>query len=89
MLGNLVVLLVFGAIVGWLASIVVGRNKEMGCLANIVIGVLGALVAGFIMGLLFPEAPDIRGINLYSIVLGGAGAVLLLLVTGWYRERST
>ena len=88
MLGNLVVLLVFGAIVGWLASIVVGRNKEMGCLANIVIGVLGALIAGLIIGLLFPEAPEVRGINLYSIVLGVAGAVLLLLVTGWFRGKS-
>jgi uncharacterized membrane protein YeaQ/YmgE (transglycosylase-associated protein family) len=88
MLWDLVVLLAFGAIVGWLASIVVGRNKEMGCLANIVIGVLGALVAGLIMGLLFPAAPDIGGINLYSIVLGAAGAVLLLLVTGWFRGRS-
>jgi uncharacterized membrane protein YeaQ/YmgE (transglycosylase-associated protein family) len=67
---------------------VVGRNKEMGGLANSLIGILGALVAGWIVGLLFPSAPEVSGINLYSIVLGVVGAVLLLLVTGWFRERS-
>ena len=89
MVWNLVVLLVFGAIAGWLASVFLGRNKRMGCLSNTVIGILGSLLAGWIMRMLFPAAPEISpGINLYSILLGAAGAVLLLLVTGWYKGRS-
>lgn len=87
MIWNLGSLIVLGAIVGWLASIILGRNKEMGCWANIGIGILGALIAGLVMSLIFPSAPDVGGVNLYSIVLGVIGAVLLLLITGWYRGR--
>ena len=88
MIWNLGSLVVIGAIAGWLASIVLGRNKEMGCWANIGIGILGAIIVGLVMSLIFPSAPDIGGVNLYSIVLGTLGAVLLLLVTGWYRGRA-
>ena len=42
MVWNLGSLIVVGGIAGWLASIVLGRNKEMGCWANIGIGILGA-----------------------------------------------
>ena len=87
MIWNLGSLIVLGAIVGWLASIILGRNKEMGCWANIGIGILGALIAGLVMSLIFPSAPDVGGVNLYSIVLGVIGAVILLLITGWYRGR--
>jgi uncharacterized membrane protein YeaQ/YmgE (transglycosylase-associated protein family) len=89
MIWNLGSLIVLGAIVGWLASIILGRNKEMGCWANIGIGILGALIAGLVMSLIFPSGPDVGGVNLYSIVLGVIGAVLLLLITGWYRGRPT
>jgi len=88
MVWNLGSLIVVGGIAGWLASIVLGRNKEMGCWANIGIGILGALIAGLVMGFIFPSAPDIGGVNLYSIALGALGAVLLLLVTGWFRGRA-
>ena len=87
MIWNLGSLIVLGAVVGWLASIILGRNKEMGCWANIGIGILGALIAGLVMSLILPSAPDVGGVNLYSIVLGVIGAVLLLLITGWYRGR--
>jgi len=91
MVWNLGSLIVVGGIAGWLASIVLGRNKEMGCWANIGIGILGALIMGLVMIIFFPpppSAPDIGGVNLYSIILGTLGAVLLLLVTGWYRGRA-
>jgi len=88
MIWNLGSLVVLGGIAGWLGSIVLGRNKEMGCWANIGIGILGAIIVGLVMSLIFPSAPDIGGVNLYSIVLGTLGAVLLLLVTGWYRGRA-
>lgn len=91
MVWNLGSLIVVDGIAGWLASIVLGRNKEMGCWANIGIGILGAFIMGLVMIIFFPpppSAPDIGGVNLYSIILGTLGAVLLLLVTGWYRGRA-
>ena len=84
---DLIALLVFGAIVGWLASIAVGRNKEMGCLANTVVGILGAVVGGMIVRFLGLGGPEVVGLNLYSIVVGVLGAVGLLLVLGLFKKQ--
>jgi uncharacterized membrane protein YeaQ/YmgE (transglycosylase-associated protein family) len=61
---------------GWLASIVTGRNAQMGCLANIVVGVIGALVGGFIFSA-FGGLP-VTGFNLYSLLVAFIGAVVVL-----------
>ena len=82
---NLVVLLIFGALVGWLVSLIVKRNEQMGAGANIFIGILGGLIAGLVVRFLFPNAPAVSGINLYSICLGILGALAVLLITGWFR----
>ena len=84
---DLAVLLVFGAVVGWLASIAVGRNKEMGCLANTVVGVLGAIIGGVIVRLLGLSGPQVVGLNLYSIVVGVLGAVVLLLGLVLFKKQ--
>ena len=84
---NLVSLLVFGAIVGWLASVIMGRSRRMGCLANIVIGILGAMIAGFVMPFFFPRARIVTGFNLYSIGVAVLGAAILLGITGWFQGR--
>ena len=86
MLCKLISYIIFVGIVGWLASMLVGRNKQMGAVANILIGIAGSLIGGFIVGFLFPEAPAVAGLNLYSIVVGVLGAGLLLLITGWFRK---
>ncbi len=84
---DLIVLLIFGAIVGWLASIMVGRNKEMGCLANTVVGILGSVVGGMIIRFLGLGGPEVVGLNLYSIMLGVLGAVVLLLGLGLFKKQ--
>ena len=73
--------ILLGAIAGWLASIAVGRNRRMGCVANIVAGVLGALLGGFIISLL--GGTGVTGFNLYSLFVAFIGAVLFLAITGW------
>jgi len=84
---NLLSLLIFGAVVGWLASVVMGRSRRMGCLANIVIGILGAMIAGFAMPFFFPRARVVAGFNLYSIGVAVLGAAILLGITGWFQGR--
>jgi uncharacterized membrane protein YeaQ/YmgE (transglycosylase-associated protein family) len=44
MLGMLLTLVIFGGLAGWIASLITGRDRDMGCLANIVVGVIGAIV---------------------------------------------
>ena len=77
--------IVFGAIAGWVASIIVGRNKRMGCISNIVVGIVGALIGGFLMSLV--GNAGVSGFNLQSFIVAVVGAVVFLGITGWWRKR--
>jgi uncharacterized membrane protein YeaQ/YmgE (transglycosylase-associated protein family) len=52
MLINLIIWILFGALAGWIASMIMGRDAQMGALANIIVGIIGAVVGGFLMNLL-------------------------------------
>ncbi len=78
--------IIFGALAGWAASIVTGRNSRMGCFANIIIGVLGAIIGGFLYGLLTGSSFTITW-SWLSFLVAVIGAVLLLMITGWYGRR--
>ena len=87
MLWDLIVLVIFGAIIGWIASILVGRSSKMGCGSNVVIGILGSIIGGFVMRFFFPRAVIVGRFNLYSIAVGVLGAMVLLVVTGWFKKK--
>ncbi len=73
--------IIFGAIAGWLASILVKANGEQGAIGNIVVGILGAVVGGFLAGVLF-DSPGVTGFNFSSFVVAVLGAAVLLLIKG-------
>src|SRR5512136_1441749 len=76
MLTAIVIWILLGALAGWIASMIMGRNAQMGALANIVVGIVGALIGGFLMNAV--GAPGVTGFNLYSIIVAILGAVVLL-----------
>lgn len=78
--------LIVGALAGWIASMITGDNPKMGALANIIVGILGGLIGGFIAQRVFNLGP-MSGINLYSILVAIAGAVILLLILGFINRR--
>jgi uncharacterized membrane protein YeaQ/YmgE (transglycosylase-associated protein family) len=82
---NILVWIILGGVAGWIASILTGRNKRMGCLANIIVGVVGALIGGFVVG--FLGGAGITGFNLPSLVVAVLGAVILLAITGMWSRR--
>jgi uncharacterized membrane protein YeaQ/YmgE (transglycosylase-associated protein family) len=84
MLTNLIFWILLGALAGWIDSMIMGRNAQMGALANIIVGIIGALVGGFIMNSL--GGPGVTGFNLYSILVAIGGAVVLLLIVGLFRR---
>lgn len=73
---NWVISLIIGGIVGWLASIVMKTNAQMGLIANVLVGVAGSLLGFWIAGLL-GLAPT-GGILRFVVAL--AGAMLLIFV---------
>jgi uncharacterized membrane protein YeaQ/YmgE (transglycosylase-associated protein family) len=82
---NIFVWIIFGAIAGWIASIVMGKNKKMGAIANIVVGIVGAFLGGYIMQ--FFGAQGVTGFNIPSLLVAIVGAVVLLFVVGLFSRR--
>lgn len=68
--------IIFGAIVGWVASLLMGTNE--GLLLNIVLGIVGAVIGGWLMS--FLGQTGITGFNLYSMMVAVLGAVILIAI---------
>ena len=71
---SIILWIVLGGLAGWIASLIIKSNQ--GGLADIVLGVLGAIAGGFIMS--FFGAPGVTGFNVYSIIVAVLGAVVLI-----------
>lgn len=82
---NILVWIIFGALAGWIASMIMNKNKQMGAIANIVVGVVGAFIGGYIMD--FFGADGITGFNLQSLIVAVVGAVVLLYAIGLISGR--
>ncbi len=86
---NLLLWLVLGALAGWLAGVIVngrgGGGSASGWIVNIIIGIVGAALGGFVASLL--GLGGVSGFNLYSILIAVGGACLLLLIVNWFRRR--
>ncbi|NLX36683.1 MAG: GlsB/YeaQ/YmgE family stress response membrane protein [Chloroflexi bacterium] len=75
--------IVLGALAGWVASIIVGTNRQQGLLRDILLGIGGAVVGGLVMNLI--GGHGVTGINLPSFLVALGGAIVLLLLFG--RKR--
>jgi uncharacterized membrane protein YeaQ/YmgE (transglycosylase-associated protein family) len=80
---NLLLWILLGLIAGWLASLVMRRDTAQGPLLNIVLGIVGALLGGFIMSML--GFAGITGFDIWSILVATVGAVVLI----WLRRALT
>lgn len=81
---NWLVWIIFGALAGWIASMIMGKNKQMGAIANIVVGIIGAFLGGWIMSLFGVQG--VTGFDLPSILIAIGGAVVLLFLVGLVRR---
>ena len=69
--------LIFGALAGWVASLLAGTNDRQGCLTNILVGIVGAFIGGFLFSLLTGDDVDF-GWNLGSFAVAVLGSLILL-----------
>lgn len=79
--------IILGALAGWIASMIVGNDARQGAIGNIVVGILGAFLGGFLMRLLGFRDASLASIDLYSILVAIGGAVLLLLIFNAVTRR--
>jgi uncharacterized membrane protein YeaQ/YmgE (transglycosylase-associated protein family) len=84
---NFIVWLIFGALAGWVASMLAGTNSRMGWPMNIVVGILGAFLGGFIFSLL-TGADFNAGFNIGSFIVAVVGALILLAIIRMVDSRA-
>jgi len=78
--------LVIGALAGWLASIAMKTNREQGLLLDIVVGIVGAMIGGFVFNAL--GIGGVNGFNIWSLFVAFIGAVILLAILRMVSGRS-
>ena len=71
--------IVVGLIAGWLAGVVM-KGGGFGLIGDIIVGVIGGVLGGFIASYFFKIGDPMSGINLQSVLIAFAGAVVLLLI---------
>lgn len=77
---NILLWIIFGALAGWIASKIMKRDAQMGALANIIVGIVGAFLGGFLMTQV--GGPAVSGFNVMSLVVAVFGAIVLLFLVG-------
>lgn len=83
---GIVAWIIFGALAGWIASLIMNTDQEQGALANIVIGIIGAMIGGFIARAL--GGSGVSGFNLGSLLVAILGAIVLLGVYKMVAHRT-
>jgi uncharacterized membrane protein YeaQ/YmgE (transglycosylase-associated protein family) len=78
---GIIIWLIVGGIVGWLASLIMRTDAQQGILLNIVVGIVGAVIAGFLLGANINEGNTVQSF-LYSLL----GAVVLLAIVNLVRR---
>jgi uncharacterized membrane protein YeaQ/YmgE (transglycosylase-associated protein family) len=86
---GLIVLLIVGGLIGWVASMIMRTDGQQGILLNVVVGIVGALLAGFIVTPLIGGSPITSGvISIQSVLVSLVGAIVLLAIINLFRRGS-
>ncbi len=83
---SIIAWLILGLLAGWIGSMIVNRGRGEGLMLDIVLGVVGAFVGGFLFNM-FGQA-GVSGLNLYSMLVAVAGAVVVLFLYHALVRRS-
>lgn len=83
---NFILWLIVGGLVGWVASIVMGTNGRQGILLNVVVGIVGAFLGGWLLGGLFGSSTINQGnFSVSGLVVSLLGAIILLAIARLLR----
>ena len=81
---NFLLWILLGALAGWVASLIMKTNRQQGTLLDIVVGIVGAVIGGFLFETL--GRSGVTGFNLYSLLVAIVGAVILLAIVKAVRR---
>lgn len=68
--------LILGLLAGWIASLIMKTDHQQGMFTDIILGIIGAMVGGFVFGLFGGEG--VTGLNIYSLLVAVTGSIVLI-----------
>jgi uncharacterized membrane protein YeaQ/YmgE (transglycosylase-associated protein family) len=85
---NIIIWIVLGGILGWLASIVMKTDAQQGIILNVVVGIVGAFLGGFLLAPLFGTGTiNQSDFSIGSLLVSFLGALILLAIVNFFRRR--
>lgn len=81
---GIILWIIFGALVGWVASLIMKTDPEQGAMLNIVVGIVGAVLGGWLMSVVGESG--VGGFNLYSFLVALLGACVLIAIVKALRR---
>lgn len=87
---NLIIWLVVGGIIGWIASMIMRTDAQQGWVMNVVVGIIGAFIGGAIFWLLPGSSETINqgSFSIWSLLVSLLGAIVLLAIVNMFRRGS-
>ena len=87
---NFIIWLIVGGVVGWLASLIMRTDAQQGIILNIVVGIVGAFIGGFLAPMVGVPGANINesGLSITSFLVSLVGAVVLLAIVNLVRRGS-
>ena len=83
---NIIIWLIVGGIIGWLASLVMRTDGQQGILLNVVVGIVGAFIGGLIGPAIGLGGGINSGISIMSVLVSLLGAIILLAIVNLFRR---
>ncbi len=77
---GLLITLLLAALVGWIASMIMKTDGQMGWVANIIAGIVGGFLGTTLLGFIAPATPTDNGLSIMGIAVGVAGACLAIFI---------
>lgn len=75
---GIILWIIFGGLAGWIASMIMNTDAEQGVGLNVVVGIVGALIGGFVFQAFGQSGVSVTGFNLYSFGVAIVGSIILL-----------
>lgn len=82
---NILLWLVFGGLTGWIASLIMKTDAQQGILENVVVGIVGAFIGGYLMEQI--GETGVSGFNIRSLVVAVIGAVIFIALYKMIRRK--
>jgi uncharacterized membrane protein YeaQ/YmgE (transglycosylase-associated protein family) len=83
---GIIIWLIVGGIVGWLASLIMKRDGSQGIILNVVVGIVGALIGGWLIGPMLGAGSINDGFSIMSFVVSLIGAIILLAIVNLFTR---